>query len=425
MNHVRHQPRHVEYPQAPENNVSLPSNGKRVVIIGAGLTGLMLASELLDRGFKVTVLERSRISGGRLMAWDEPGFTCPAGVQLERALHGVWWSYRNLREFFGRRGIKLRTRWANAPEAVFSVVDPSGRVRAFKAARKLPSVLHAYGLKRCAERQAAEPFRLKLPQLMALMAFDSHDPEEVKALDAISMADWVRSHGIPEPFLNEFIDPLLRMCNFRSATESSALAWHRYTASHYGHWRDVEAVQFFDDITSEAIFEPLLASIRQRGGSVRFECPVAQLEVEAGRVAAALIAPQAAAWCPACGAAMAPDAPCAHCGFKGAPCVARLQEAPERITADAFISAVDLLGARAIFGEAPFAGQPFFDNLCQLPVSSPAIAYLWYPQPGATQTAWQARFGAREVLFSAGFKALGTTSNLTMIQPQRYSGGDL
>ena len=39
---------------------------KRILIIGAGISGLLAANFLKQKGFKVTVLEKSRGVGGRM-----------------------------------------------------------------------------------------------------------------------------------------------------------------------------------------------------------------------------------------------------------------------------------------------------------------------------------------------------------------------
>lgn len=42
---------------------------KTVVVVGAGLAGLACAYELCQRGFKVTLLERSPQLGGKIASW--------------------------------------------------------------------------------------------------------------------------------------------------------------------------------------------------------------------------------------------------------------------------------------------------------------------------------------------------------------------
>ena len=101
------------YPEIKENRVSLPPNGKSVVIMGGGLSGIQAGVELASRGFKVTVLEKSGMPGGKLKSWrdkhfgpkdEDPSFP---GYVREHGAHGVWGYYHNMREFMGRYGWPL------------------------------------------------------------------------------------------------------------------------------------------------------------------------------------------------------------------------------------------------------------------------------------------------------------------------------
>src|SRR5262245_23989291 len=62
------------YPDIKDNNVTLPPNGKSVVIMGGGLAGMQAGVELAARGFKVTVLEKTSAPGGKLKSWRDKNF---------------------------------------------------------------------------------------------------------------------------------------------------------------------------------------------------------------------------------------------------------------------------------------------------------------------------------------------------------------
>src|SRR5215203_2645224 len=56
---------------------------KKVIVIGAGLTGLVTAYELNKLNFDVTILEAQSRSGGRILTWrnfEEPGICAEAGA---------------------------------------------------------------------------------------------------------------------------------------------------------------------------------------------------------------------------------------------------------------------------------------------------------------------------------------------------------
>ncbi len=108
----------VEFPHVPENHVNLPPNGKQLCILGGGLAGLQAGVEATARGFTVTILERTGGPGGKLKTWRDPSFGPDdhpvkqtesfRGVVREHGAHGIWYSYKNLREFMGRFGYKTQ-----------------------------------------------------------------------------------------------------------------------------------------------------------------------------------------------------------------------------------------------------------------------------------------------------------------------------
>jgi protoporphyrinogen/coproporphyrinogen III oxidase len=54
---------------------------KRVIVVGAGVSGLAVAARLLDAGRDVLVIEGSARSGGQLQTWREPGLVVELGAE--------------------------------------------------------------------------------------------------------------------------------------------------------------------------------------------------------------------------------------------------------------------------------------------------------------------------------------------------------
>jgi isorenieratene synthase len=67
---------------------------KTVVVVGAGLAGLACAYELCQRGFKVTLLERSPQLGGKIASW--PIQVGNETFMMEHGFHGFFPQYYNL-----------------------------------------------------------------------------------------------------------------------------------------------------------------------------------------------------------------------------------------------------------------------------------------------------------------------------------------
>jgi len=400
------------YPRVPENAVRRAPRGARVGIVGAGLSGLVAALELLDRGFEVDVFERSTRIGGRLMSWWDPGLAARP-VPLERATHGVWWTYNNLRELLGRHRIGLRPAWVNPGHRGVPIALPDGRTRHLTVGRGLPSLSHALPFWRAARRELLGPGdRLGPRQLLHLMAFDG-SPEAVLRHDALTARAWAREVGLPASLVDGLIGPLLDMSNFQGADTSSALAWQRFAASHFADWRDLRATQFFDGPASESVLGPLRARLFARGGRVHLGARVAGVHTRDGRAVGLELAPSAgASLCPACHHPA--TSPCPACGHAGD----GFDHPPHPGGArafDAVIVAVALPAARELFAAPPWSDDPFFLRVPRLPTARPTIVYTSHPRARGAPTPWQRAHGAQEVLFTAGFPTIGTVINGSLL----------
>jgi monoamine oxidase len=92
-------------------------SGKRIVIIGAGLSGLTAAHELLASGYDVTVLEaRDRVSG-RVVSFDNfvPGRWVEGGGELIGSNHPLWAAYAKR---FGLELVEVPDTSANWPVVI-------------------------------------------------------------------------------------------------------------------------------------------------------------------------------------------------------------------------------------------------------------------------------------------------------------------
>jgi carotenoid phi-ring synthase / carotenoid chi-ring synthase len=80
-----------------QDTLDLPrqlSQPKKVVVVGAGLAGLACAYELSQRGFQVTLLERSPQLGGKIASW--PIQVGDETFMMEHGFHGFFPQYYNL-----------------------------------------------------------------------------------------------------------------------------------------------------------------------------------------------------------------------------------------------------------------------------------------------------------------------------------------
>ena len=55
---------------------------RKAIILGTGPTGLVTAWKLLERGWKVNLIEKNSISGGLCRSWKEKGFILDTGPHI-------------------------------------------------------------------------------------------------------------------------------------------------------------------------------------------------------------------------------------------------------------------------------------------------------------------------------------------------------
>src|SRR3954470_8558731 len=79
---------------------------KKVFIAGAGLAGLSAAKYLTDAGYRVTLLEKREVAGGKVSSWQDAD-----GDWIESGLHVFFGAYRNLHSFLRETALEDSLVW--------------------------------------------------------------------------------------------------------------------------------------------------------------------------------------------------------------------------------------------------------------------------------------------------------------------------
>lgn len=299
-----------------------------VIIIGGGVAGISAALPLADSGFRVTLLEKRPLLGGRASSFLDPH----TGERLDECQHGTMRCCTNLTSVLERLGVEEQIQYFDT----LAFLDGAGRYSEIKGCG-LPAPLHT-SLSFLLFKSLGLRDKIGIAKAMILMLRAGNPPE----LSEISIAEWFRRTGQTEQAIRRFWRPILvSACNEELESIASIYALKVFregflchpTAFHFG----VPRLPLGSLYT-----EPTLAYLEARGGEVRRRTIVDRIEVEGGKVSGVV-----------------------------------LQDG-SRLTADYYISGLqfDLL-LKALPIEAT-AGLPYFENMRQMETAPLAGIHLWF-----------------------------------------------
>ena len=420
------------YPAVKANQVILPPNGKKVLILGGGLSGLQAGVELSARGFQVTLLEKTSSPGGKLKAWrdthfgpeDDPFKNSPAfpGYVREHGIHAVWGFYNNLREFMGRYGWSLM----EMPDdiSIYHFRDLDGRVShiptttwaaPYDYGQLFGSLMSLEHLDKADRSQAAMMF-------LKLASFDYADDRQREYLDSMTFTDYAKKLGLSPALVDKICDSLLEMAYFDNVDKASALTLANLVQLVAGSPEDLK-INLYSTPVSESFLQPMVNFITAHGGEIRYQTEVSGLRVENGRLrgaTAAAIPKQVVQRCAICGGlifdGMEIGGECPYCGahaemLRGI----QAQERTERhFDADYVVCALDGPGLRQVVSAnlAVLGDTPYFQKILQTESKAVYVCNLWYEGGGHWEPVIQDEVGRPAICFFAtGFKHLGITIN--------------
>ncbi|HKP53400.1 MAG TPA: FAD-dependent oxidoreductase [Chloroflexia bacterium] len=244
----------------------------RVVIVGAGLAGLAAAKYLSDAGYRVVVLEKREVAGGKASSWQDAD-----GDWLESGLHVFFGAYRNLLSFLREVGLYDNLIWM--PHALtFSY--PGGVLSPLIFPKQLSAPFH--GLAAIARNRGVLTNPDKLRTGIGLLWPILGNERYISRQDNLTYEEWHLRHGLSRRSLSGFFDTMALALNFGTSREVSAKLLLT-VLSHFGKETDASRVAFLKGTPETRFFQPLLALLKSRGVEVRFGAKVKRVLYEQSR----------------------------------------------------------------------------------------------------------------------------------------------
>jgi len=245
------------------------SYSKRVVIVGAGVSGLAAATELASRGVRVTVLEQKPSAGGRASSFRDT----MTGEIVDNGQHVLIAGYKRTRFFLRRIGTEHLLRIQKTPSLLFH--HPQ---RGFLTLDipPLPRPLHL-----AAAATTSSLFRGsdRLKFMRAGVSFLTGNKPESTA----TISQWLKSKGQSTELIRSFWEPLAIAIMNETIERASAVSFVRSMQSAFMDSWQSSALAIPTVGLSELYVNGAESYIRARGGELRTGCDVSGLVVNASR----------------------------------------------------------------------------------------------------------------------------------------------
>lgn len=337
----------------------------RAVIAGAGPSGMACAKWLTDRGYRVTVLEKRAVPGGKVSAWQDAD-----GDWIESGLHVFFGAYHNLLGFLAECGLGDTFNWKPA-EMIFA--SERHGMAGIKFVPWLPTPFN--GLAGVA---TFKPLSMgdKLRMGMGLLRPIFGDQNYVDAQDNESYASWHLRHGMGQRALDEVMHTMALALNFQRADRVSAKL--ALTAMlHFAHEKKAPMMALVKGSPDTNIWRPLIRQLEELGGRVELGRKVSGINYD-----------------PASNQVL---------GFQ--------LDDGSTITGDIYVSAMPVHSLRKILPDS-LRRFAYFDNLKHLKGSPVITMQLFFDRRIA---------GVDNLIFSAGTH-LSVYADMAMVAPEYHRG---
>jgi 15-cis-phytoene desaturase len=309
----------------------------KVAIAGAGLAGLSCAKYLTDLGYTPIVLERRDVLGGKVAAWQDED-----GDWYETGLHIFFGAYPNMRQLFKELEIEDRLQWKEHT-MIFNQPEQPGTYSRFDFP-DLPAPIN--GIVAILRNNDLLTWSEKIRFGIGLIPAMLKGQEYVEEMDRYSFSEWLKRQNVPERVEKEVFIAMSKALNFINPDRLSATvvltALNRFLQEKEG-----SKMAFLDGSPTERLCQPLVDYITERGGEVRLNAPLKEIQLEDnGNVQKFLLR-----------------------GLEGAP--------DEEFTADLYVSAIPVDPLKVLLPQ-PWRQLDYFQKLNGLEGVPVINVHLWF-----------------------------------------------
>jgi 15-cis-phytoene desaturase len=305
---------------------------KSVLIAGGGLAGLAAGKRLADAGYRVEILEKRPVLGGKWSAWKDAD-----GDWLETGLHVFFGAYQEIFDLMRELGLYERILWK---DHVLTYTLDKGERFEFRTA-KLPSPMHLLP-SLVQNRYFNWPQKLSLAKNLYPMLFGGD--KYYADMDRMSYQDWHRQHGISDKLLSKMFLPLSLALKFVAPKDISAKIVLDVSGLFLRH-NQASRMGFLQGSPDTHLMGPIADHIRSRGGKVTTEAKVLSIETdEAGQIVGL--------------------------------CVQRGSGQPELMTADEYVLAMPIHNLKRLMPRQ-WLQHPYFDGLTKIESVPVITVHLW------------------------------------------------
>ncbi|NJL63045.1 MAG: FAD-dependent oxidoreductase [Methylacidiphilales bacterium] len=247
------------------------SQGKKVVVVGAGWAGLGATYHLAKQGYDVTLLEAGAYPGGLVAGWKTK-----AGKSVEAGIHGFWYPYRNIFSLVNELEINPFTTWTRSSQ--YSPFGLEVESPIFQDLPRLPTPLGTFIYTQFKRLPLIDRLSA-LPLLYSLVDFDNSD-EAWRRYDFVTARELFKQFGVSARLYKEAFEPMLLVGLFAPGEQCSAAA--TLGMLYYfilAHQPDFDVV-WCRGTVGEKIFRPWVEKIEKAGAKVLANRRVTDVIVE-------------------------------------------------------------------------------------------------------------------------------------------------